>query len=204
MHLIVHACYRGGVVRRGGADHPAPLRKEDVRSVEQKSGREFMNDRIVRNLIWMLVIFAVPAAILILLAFVEGFPLRMLIVIVILVPVMGVLVTALTLHSGKRRTGRGSGNYSDHTYYPVGVPEGGAGDLNREGHFDREGLFGGGDFGGRGDSGGGWSVDQPPRSISIHRSAWRDCLESRCAGRMARSLAARSAQKGTISHRCAG
>jgi hypothetical protein len=32
----------------------------------------------------------------------------------------------------------------------------------------------------------------------------RDCLESRCAGRMARSLVARSAQKGAISHRSAG
>jgi type III secretory pathway component EscV len=78
--------------------------------------------KIVRNLIWMLAIFAVPAAILMLVAFVKGFPLRMLVVVIILVPVMGVMVTVLTLLNGKRRTGGGSGDYSRRTYYPVGVP----------------------------------------------------------------------------------
>jgi hypothetical protein len=78
-----------------------------------------------------------------------------LVVMVILVPVMAAIVTFLTLQSGKRKVGRGSGNCSGQTYYPVGVPEGGAEDLNREGHFGG-GDFGRGDFGGGGDSGGGW------------------------------------------------
>jgi hypothetical protein len=114
-----------------------------------------VNKLIVRNLIWMLAIFALPAAILMLVAFVEGFPLRMLVVVVILVPVMGVMVTVLTLLNGKRRRVGASGNYSGGTYYPVGFPEGGTGGFQREDYFDREGLFGGGEFGRGGDSGRG-------------------------------------------------
>ena len=139
-----------------GPINPAPLREEDVRNVEEQSGREFVNKLIVRNLLWTLAISVALTAILMVVVFIgDGYPLRVLVVMVILVPVMAAIVTFLTLQSGKRKVGGGSGNYSGHTYYPVGVPEGGAGDLNREGHFDREGLFGGGDFGGGGNSGGG-------------------------------------------------
>jgi uncharacterized membrane protein YgcG len=132
--------------------NPAPLREEDVRNVEEESGREFVNKLIVRNLLWTLAISVALTAISMVVVFIgDGYPLRVLVAMVILVPVMAAIVTFLTLQSGKRKVGRGSGNYSGHTYYPVGVPEGGAGD------FDREGLFGGGDFGGGGgDSGGGW------------------------------------------------
>src|SRR5918997_4923224 len=135
-----------------GPINPAPLREEDVRNVEEESGRgEFVNKLIVRNLLWTLAISVALTAILMVVVFIgDGYPLRVLVVMVILVPVMAAIVTFLTLQSGKRKVGGGSGNYSGHTYYPVGVPEGGAGDLNREGHFDREGHFGGGDFGGGG------------------------------------------------------
>src|ERR687889_986534 len=150
-----------------GPINPAPLREEDIRNVEEESGREFVKKLIVRNLLWTLAISVALTAILMVVVFIgDGYPLRVLVVMVILVPVMAAIVTFLTLQSGKRKVGGGSGNYSGHTYYPVGVPEGGAGDLNREGHFgggdfggggqfDREGHFGGGDFGGGGHSGGG-------------------------------------------------
>src|SRR5918992_2591457 len=156
-----------------GPINPAPLREEDVRNVEEESGRgEFVKKLIVRNLLWTLVISVALTAILMVVVFIgDGYPLRVLVVMVILVPVMAAIVTFLTLQSGKRKVGGGSGNYSGHTYYPVGVPEGGAGDLNREGHFDREGHFGGGDFGreghfdreghfGGGDFGGGGHFDR--------------------------------------------
>jgi hypothetical protein len=59
----------------------------------------------------------VPAAISMLTTFVAGFPLRMLVVVVSLVPVMGVMVTVLTHLSGKRRAGGGGGSYSGRTNY---------------------------------------------------------------------------------------
>jgi hypothetical protein len=81
----------------------------------------------------------------------------MLAVVGILVPVMGAIVTVLTLLSGNRRAGGGSGHYSGRTYYPVGSFDG---DEGREGGGDSgRGDFGGGDYGGgdfgRGDYGGG-------------------------------------------------
>src|SRR5918998_981011 len=133
-----------------GPINPAPLREEDVRNVEEQSGREFVKKLIVRKLLLTLAISVALTAILMVVVFIgDGYPLRVLVVMVILVPVMAAIVTFLTLQSGKRNVGRGSSTYSGHTYYPIGVPEGGAGDLNREG------LFGGGDFGGGGNSGGG-------------------------------------------------
>jgi hypothetical protein len=38
MCTLARACYRDGVVQRGGADHPALSRKEDARSEEGASG----------------------------------------------------------------------------------------------------------------------------------------------------------------------
>jgi hypothetical protein len=37
MRVARHACYRDGVDQLGGVDHPAPLWKEDRRSVEEEA-----------------------------------------------------------------------------------------------------------------------------------------------------------------------
>jgi hypothetical protein len=49
---------------------------EGASRVQKRAGREFVRNLIVRNLIRMLAIFAVPAAILMVVAFIEGTPLR--------------------------------------------------------------------------------------------------------------------------------
>jgi hypothetical protein len=127
---------------------------EGASRVQKRAGREFMRNLIGRNLIWMLTNFMVPAAILMLLAFIGGVPLRTLAVVGILVAVMAVIVTVLRFLSGNRRAGGGSSGhyYSGHTYYSVGSFDR---DEGREGGGDfGRGDFGGGDFGG-GDFGGG-------------------------------------------------
>jgi hypothetical protein len=138
----------------------------------------------MRNIIWMLAIFAVPAAILMLVAFLAAeHPLRMLVLIGILVPVMTAMVTVVTLLSGKPRVESASGYYSREArptpqarrrsgraygpyYYPVGPLDGGeGGDGGGEdtggGDFGGGGFgggdFGGGDFGGGDFGGGGYS-----------------------------------------------
>jgi hypothetical protein len=126
---------------------------------------------IVRNLIWMLAIFAVPAAILMLVAFVAAeHPLRMLVLIGILVPVMVAMVTVVTILSARPRVESASGYYSREArptpqarrrsgraygpyYYPVGSSDSGAGG-DGGGGDGGGGDFGGGDFSG-GDFGGG-------------------------------------------------
>jgi uncharacterized membrane protein YgcG len=122
---------------------------------------------IVRNLIWMLAIFAVPAAILMLVAFVAAeHPLRMLVLIGILVPVMVAMVTVVTILSARPRVESASGYYSREArptprtrsrsgraygpyYYPVGSSDSGAGG-DGGGGDGGGGDFGGGDFGGGG------------------------------------------------------
>jgi uncharacterized membrane protein YgcG len=116
-----------------------------------------MRKLIVRNLIWTLAISVVFAAILMFVALTaDGYPLRMLLVIVILVPVMAAIVTFLTLQSGKprvegvrtagsaRRAGGERGHYSGVSTYNPGLFLGDAGGDSGGGDSGR-GEFGGGD-----------------------------------------------------------